>query len=119
MSRKVPVPKQGPAFSSPREVRPFDVTLTEDERRDLSRRFEEADDALEAASESERERRKGVRAELDVLREAKRAIRAAMRSGIERRQIACEWSVREGGVRVLVRTDTGEVIEEEAQRVMA
>jgi hypothetical protein len=119
MSRgKVPQPKAGPSFHSPREVRPFDVELSADERADLSARFAAADDDLEAALSEERERKKAVRERLDAIREAKRAIRAAMRSGIERRQVICEWSVRDGGARVLTRTDTGEVIEEQAQRVL-
>lgn len=108
----------GPAYVEPREPRPFDVTLTEEERRALAGRFAEADDALELALEAERERKRAVREELDALRGAKRALRAAMRSGIERRVVICEWQIRDGGERVLVRTDTGEIVETQAQRVL-
>jgi hypothetical protein len=109
----------GPAYHTQRETRPFDVTLTDEERAALAARFAQADDELEAALEAARERKRAERETLDALRGAKREIRAAMRSGIERRQVICEWQIRDGGERVLVRTDTGEIVETQAQRVLA
>ena len=109
---------KGPAYTHPREIRPFDVRLSDEEKRALSSRFAELDDALEAALDAEKERKKAARGAIDDLRAQKRAVRDAMRSGVELRQIPCEWQTREGGERVLVRLDTGEVVETQAQRVL-
>lgn len=120
MSRAKEAPRPtGQAYVEPRETRAFDVTLSDEEKRELARRFTDADDALEAALEAERVRKRGVRETLDGLRAAKRDLRAAMRTGIERRQVICEWQIRDGGERVLVRLDTGEIVETQAQRVFA
>lgn len=99
------------------ELRVFNDALTDAEKGALATRFAAADDALEEALALVAERRRADREKLEGLRAEKRAIREAMRSGVERRTVVCTWHAR-NGERVLTRDDTGEVVDISAQRVL-